>query len=199
MMISVISFYEGALLRMSREAAITLTLLLTICGCGGDTGPSRPGAASVPNMGMSQPPRADWSRFHEYGFVMWTPPGYSYQAMESEDSFMGAFEGEQVYVLFDFGWYSDLTRTHRGKPGVEEIATTVDGDAGFIWKMTDDGQDPYWPEKPPREPLPNVIILNIPKISGSDNGLWIRVRYRRSDQEAEILDMLHSITFPTSK
>ena len=120
-------------------------------------------------------------------------------AIQGEDSFIGAFEGEQVYVLFDFGWYSDITKTHRGKPGIEETATTLDGQAGFIWRKTDDGQDAYWSEKPAREPLPRVMILNIPKIDGSDDGLWVRVRYSDPAKEREILRMLRSITFPEEK
>jgi hypothetical protein len=127
---------------------------------------------------------------------MWVPPGYTYRPIQGEDSFIGAFEGEQVYVEFDFGWYSDLTETHRGKPGIEETPITLDGQAGFIWKATDARRNVDGADHPPPKRLPRVMILNVPKINDGNNGLWVRVRYQDSAQETEILRMLHTITFP---
>jgi hypothetical protein len=181
---------------MLRAVTLTLALLPAVVSCDSDAGSPASAPRPVANKTVSPTPPAGWSRFYEYGFAMWIPPDYTYQAIQGEDSFIGAFNGEQVYVEFDFGWYSDLTKTHRGKPGIEETPITLDGQAGFIWRVTDDGQDTSGSEKRPQEPLPRVIILNVPKINGSDDGLWVRVRYKDPVKEPEILRMLRTITFP---
>ena len=58
---------------------------------------------AVPSRAAQDP--SDWARVDTGRFSVALPPGWRYEALQGEDSFVGRFVGDGLTVHFDYGWF----------------------------------------------------------------------------------------------